>query len=551
MILWPQLAFGEQPPQFDLSTPDLFAELLQDEDLQFIHLIELEPYDDAVPLTVTGIPPIGTLAFGEFDLITGGGVTRVFLSDAGFTTTPTDTRPNQHFKALVNNPLQMQRSISSEGSAISFGSIQIENGDAELDALASYDWNGRKVVVKAGAKGLPYAHFATVFSGAVEDFEFNDERIILTVRDNRIRMDQFLSVGTYAGTGNLEGGDDLAGQVKPLCFGKVLNVEPRLVDSVNLVYQVHDGSVLSIQLVRDGGVPLTPGGDVPDITAVTPSAGTYVTQLSGGYIKLGSTPAARITADVEGDNGAGYVSTAGEIVKRIAKTRLAVSPFDVSEIDDGAFNQIDMAVPGSVGIYVTDQVTASEAADALIIPLGAYWTFDRLGLLTGGVFVSPDESSIELDSTNIDIEGPEKVSSIPPAWRISVGYAPLGVVQGEDELAGATDEADRAFLTSPYRYVTTEIQSVRDRNNRASDKTILTRLTEKADAEALLARLQQLWMVPREEFVVPVHNILYRVNQGATARLTHGRYQLGGVPFLITDIGEDAESGQTTLTLWG
>lgn len=556
MILWPQLSFGEQPAIYDFSTPDLFKILLDDPETRFIHLIELEPYDDSLPLAVTGIPPMGTLSFGEFDLVTGGGINRIFLSDMGFTTTPTDTRPNQHFKALVNNPLQVETSILGGtefgNGSTTFGSIIIENGDKEMDAAASYEWSGRKVTVKAGAKGLAYSDFATVFSGAIEDYEDDDERINLTIRDNRIRLDQPLFAGTYAGTGGLEGGDDIAGQSKPLCFGKVLNIEPRLVDPVTLIYQIHDSSVLSIGKVRDSGVELTYAGDVPSITAATPAAGTYVTQLSGGYLRLGSTPAGRITANAEGDNGAGYVSTAGEIIKRLAKTRLAVSPFDSSEIDDGAFARIDAAVSGPVGFYSAEAITASEIIDGLLLPIAAYWNFDRLGILTGGVLETPSIPSLTLDTTNIDEEGPQRIASIPPAWRIQVGYAPLGVVQGEDELAGATTDEDRAFLTSGYRFATLEDQSIRTRDTRAQERTFLTRLTEKADAEALLSRLGMLFMEPRNLYRAPLHNMIYRASVGATATMIYPRRGLeGGIEFLVAGVSEDAETGLTTLTLWG
>ncbi|PZQ46166.1 MAG: hypothetical protein DI551_05665 [Micavibrio aeruginosavorus] len=556
MIYWPALSLGEQPAQYDHSTPDPFSKFLDDPDVQFVHLIELESYDDALPMTVVGMPPIGMLSFGEFDFTTGGGITRVFLSDMGFTTKPNDTRPNEHFKALVNNPLQIDSSIMGSGEfgngSISFGEVVIENGDGELDRLVSYEWPGRKITVKAGGADMAYADFQTVFSGAVEDFENDDEKITLTIRDNRIRTDQYLAAGTYKGTGGLDGGDSLAGQVKPLCFGRVFNAELRLVDSANLVYQIHDGPVLSVDIVRDSGIPLTYAGDVPDIASATPAGGTYVTQLSGGYVKLGTTPDGRVTADAHGDSQGGYVSTAGDIIKRIVMTRIGAMPFEAGEIDDGALARITAAAPGPMGIYFSDQAAVSDVIDEIVLPIGAYWNFDRLGLLSGGSVLAPSSASLQLTEDNIDEEGVSRLSTIPPAWRINVGYAPLGAVQGEDELAAGTPNDDREFLQSEYRFVTYEDSTIRTRNTKAQERTYLTRLANKSDAEALLSRLQTLFMRTRTIYSAPAHNMLYRASHGLTVRLTLPRYGLEeGKDFLVVGVSEDAETAKTTLTLWG
>jgi hypothetical protein len=55
----------------------------------------------------------------------------------------------------------------------------------------------------------------------------------------------------YAGTGGVDGGADLAGKRKPLCFGNPRNVSPVLLVPSLLIYQVHDGSVAGIDNVYD------------------------------------------------------------------------------------------------------------------------------------------------------------------------------------------------------------------------------------------------------------------------------------------------------------
>ena len=554
MILEFHLAFGEIEEGLDQSTGNPFLRLLADKDTQFIHLVELYPYDEFQPGTMISDPPMGMLAFGEYEFAYGGGTAEILLSDTAFTTTPTDAIPNQHYKPLVNNPVEFDTAIMSGtefgGGSLSFGSIVIENGDGELDQLARYVWNGRRAVVKVGVKGMPYEQFTTIFEGATNDLSVSDERITLGIQDNRIRTDQLLAAPLYAGTGGLEGGESLSGRPKPLCLGEVKNIAPVLVDPVNLVYQVHDGSVMAVDTVRDSGAVLTDGGDTSDIESATPAAGEYMTQLSGGYIKLGATPAGRVSADVRGENAGGYVSSAGGLIIRLLTTRLTVRPFTMAEIDGGALARIDQAVRGPMGLYLTEAASASDTIDALLLPCLAYWNFSRTGNLTGGVVQIPKDPTLELTADDIDIEGVERIATIVPSWRISVGYAPLGVVQEEDELADATTEEDRAFLGSEYRFATFQDDTIRARYDTATDRTFYTRLARREDAQALLERLKDIYMVSRKIIRVPLHGMMYRAELGETARLSYPRAS-DGADFMTIGISENAETGETVLGLWG
>lgn len=97
---------------------------------------------------------------------------------------------------------------------------------------------------------------------------------------------------------------ELRGQLKPLVFGRALNVEPTLVDPSRLTYCAHHGRVDDIEAVRDGGVELRNMGDYPDWDALNEGAeglprGTYATCLAEGLLRLGWPPHRRLTVDVE------------------------------------------------------------------------------------------------------------------------------------------------------------------------------------------------------------------------------------------------------------
>lgn len=551
-----ELSYGELPEEYDNSVANPFRALLNDPEAQLLYLIELYPYDPEAEFTLVGDPPFGSAAFGEADIDYNGGESPVYLSDVGFVTKPDDELPNIYFKALVDNPLQVEASVLSGDSfgnqAPSFGSIMIKNGDGELDDLERQFWPGRRIVVKTGSKEFAYSNFATVFSGVVNTIEATEGDLILSIMDNSLRTEQLIEVGIFAGTGGLEGGDDLANKPKPLCFGKVFNIEPILVDAANLIYQINDGAMDAVIRVLDSGVELTAAGDVADITATSVSAGQYKTQLSGGYIKLGSTPSGRITADARGDTENGYKDTVSEIAQEVLTNRLGLRSFSSGEIDGASLVRLGNELTGTVGIYITERVTAKTVLDELIIPCGAYWTFTRQGSFYAGYIDEPGLESFSIDQQTVDDDGIVTSAVLTPAWRISVGYAPVGILQKEDELAGATTDADRAFLGEQFRYVVAENRSVRTQNAHSKELQFLTRLTEKADAEALLDRLQRIYQEPRKIYRVDVIKALFRVYIGDTIKLTYPRFNLNsGKNFLVAGVAEDAETGTTTFELWG
>lgn len=554
--LFGTLSFGELPEGLGEAVSNPFSNLLVDPDAQLIYLIELSPYDPLLMSTLSGSAPFGSLAFGEFDLPLIGAISEVYLSNLGYTTTPTDSVANVHYLAQVDNPMQFDVSIAAGGdfgsSAPSYGSISIANSDGQLDNLSGYMWAGRRVVVKAGARDFAYEDFTEVFIGVVNGIESDEEKINLTIRDNRLKTDQLLQPSDYAGTGGKEGGTDLANTPKPLCFGEVKNLEPILVDAANLIYQVNDGSILSVDGVRDAGVALTFEADVADITVGTVAVGQFKTQLSGGYIRLGSTPLGRITADVKGSNAGSYVNTAADITRRILTSYLGSRGFDASEIDSGAFNDLASDLSGAMGIYLTEKVSATDVIDRLINPCGAYWTFTRLGKITCGMIAVPGDFNLEITDEDVDERGIDIPTIVPPTWKISVGYAAVSVVQKEDELAASTTSAIRSLVGEQYRYLNNESEAVRARNDHSIERTFQTQLVNQVDAQQLLSRLIVIFGQQRRLYRVPVWKMLFRVFIGDILKVSYPRHGLdGGKNLLVTGVSEDLESGITTLELWG
>jgi hypothetical protein len=547
---------GFLPPEYDNAVANPFRELLNEEDIQLRYLIELHPYDPTNEGQHTWTQaPVGWQPFGFIETRTFGSVETVYLSDLKFITRPDDTLANQYFAPVVDNPLQFDLSILRGDqfgvSSPSYGSIQIQNGNGDFDYLTDMNWKGRRIVVKAGGVDFRYSEFATVFDGLCNAIEFDDNVITLTIRDRGLRIEQDINSATFEGTGSLEGGDDLAGKLKPLLYGEAFNIEPVLIVPADLIYQVHSGSIQSIDAVYDRGVELTLDADVADILTATPGAGEYSTCLATGHIRLGSTPTGRITADAKGDNEGGYVSSAADISKRLVMTKLGSQSFLVTDLDGGSFNRLNAVLPGAMGIYVTEKTAVRNLLDALINPCAAYWCFTRTGMLSVGFLDAAGTEGFLITEKDIDAAGIEAPAPAQTAWRISVGYAPVWIVQKEDELAGSATEDYRSFVGQEYRTVVYEDRSTRTQNAQAVERSFFTMLADKADAEALLERLARIYGTTRKIYRVPTYGTLFRLYIGDTAQVQYSRFNISNKILSVVGISENAENNQTILELWG
>lgn len=531
------------------AIPDPIANLLNGSLTNIKYLVEVYPYDSTIVSQITLHPaPFSSVPSAAFTATQYGGINPVYLSDHVFITKPTDTIANVEFKPLVESPLQYDFSIWS-GDTIgvnnaSYGSIEVINYSGELDSIVDKSYTGRRVVIKGGYDGFNYAEYATVFDGLANEIEYDDRGIIFTISDKSLLMERALLTPIYQGTGGLEGGADIKGDMKPIALGKCFNIEPVLVDGVNLIYQCHFDSMAAVTAVFDSGVALTFDADVADITTATPSAGEYATSLATGFIKLGSTPTGRITANVQGDNDGGYVESLGGVCKRIG-TKL----YDYLSFPADDFTSAWDLLTDSVGIYVREQTTMRQLYDTLLNPCGAYWLFDRTGKLDARLIAFGDSGTSDLNVDIMDDRGLEMVQRITPAWKITVAYAPVFTVQNESEMAGGATEAQRQFVGNEYRFVVNEDRGVRSQYANPMERIFYTNLTDVGTANALLARMVQIYGTERRIYRGTFYELAFKVKLGDVVNLTYDRYGIGG-SMLVVGIGEDARTGQTTLELF-
>ncbi|WP_409264525.1 hypothetical protein [Pseudomonas sp. KCJK9000] len=243
----------------------------------------------------------GAYALSEFPLSvlvgeqTGAyGLTTLYAATQGFISQAADTPSQTYFEGRLDVPLRFERSLIGQGepvgqAALGWGDIEMINSDGYYDSLVTNSAvDGRRVTVKVGTADFAYGEFGVVFDGTARGWEVDEDRVRLLVRDFGYKLEIPVQRWLYSGEGGLAGDANVIGRPKPLLYGKCLNVSAVLIDATQLLYQVHDGNLRSIDAVYDRGALLNPNGG-------------YTVDLATGTFTLSAMPAGEITVDAVGE----------------------------------------------------------------------------------------------------------------------------------------------------------------------------------------------------------------------------------------------------------
>jgi len=490
-----------------------------------------------------GANPLGAI---EDDLFTPS-VVDLRYSTGGYISDTTDTPASQWFDERVTQPLAFARSILGArfgGLAQEQAEIRISNTDGALDAFpSSYAIDYRAVRVQVGEPDFPLGDFGTIFQGVMVSAELTEDELLLAVRTKRYALEVPIQIRTYAGTGGTEGGDDLAGRIKPLCYGCCYNVPALLVDAVNLIYQVHDGLIEDITAVYDRGVELTKVAGVP-------AAGEWSVDTLNGRFTLGSTPAGTVTADVRGrHNGTAWLTTLADIVSDIATNAGGLVPGD---LDAASFTALNTAQPGQIGIFLAEPATCAEVIDELLGGVGCFGFFSLQSKLTvGQIALAGAAPQFELTDDEIVSATrqalPDGLS--PLAWRWRVAYQRSWLVQ--TDLAAAATAARRAFVAVQYRIASDMNTGLLSTYPLATDpEPQISPLQLKADAEAEAERQFAIFGQRRWLYVLRIKPALWTADIGQTVQITYPRHGLNsGVLGVVLGIDLDAQANESELVV--
>ena len=430
---------------------------------------------------------------------------------------------------------------------IRLGQIRIANTDGLFDTIL----DTRTVIslpieIKAGKQGIFVEDFLTICVARITSIGMTLDELTLDISDPATYAQNLFPVTYYGGTGGADGVEELDGIMKPVVIGTVWNVEPTLVDPVRLIYQIHDGTMISVSGVFDGGVALTFDANhisYATLEAASVPAGKYATCLNAGMIKIGSTPVFAVTAHAEGHSLAGN------------DTR-SISTWLMERLDTILNLDVDMASFAALpewpaGWVWWEPFTFKEAIDRFVGDAGYHWAGDVSGPITAQRLEPPEDGPFvwALDEADIiDIEraqapdgfgGPHKgrVIQFHRNWTIQTG-------------ALAATAVNKPFRNREWRTVR---QTVAVEGSNAIDPPVLTTsLADRDNAATLSDRLLDLHGVPRRFFYVDTKVMFSLPALGSAGTLTHPRLGLGsGAVFRIIAATIDLSESSIRLLVWG
>lgn len=495
---------------------------------------------------VAAVDAAGTLATQRFT-----------TASIGYATGPAETPANAVYDPCIKQVGYLERAVTVGASRVGYGELTLATS-GHLDGLLDYGFDGQAVTIRSGPVGGAYpADYPVKLRAMAEQPEFVGLTMRLRLRDRLAELERPLQTSRYGGTNALPAGtdgtaDDRKGQPKPRIYGAVKNVAPVLVNTSRLIYQIHDGALQAVGAVYDRGAALTAGTaytSESDMQTNAPSAGQYRVWLAGGMFRLGSLPTGQVTADAT-EGAAAANRYAGALLSRIAQ-QMGLTSGEVSAADVSA---LDTAAPYELGAAVQGDETALAVMSRIAESVGAWFGFDRLGVLRMGRLVAPSGTPAT-DLTEISITSLERVAQDAlPVWRVVLGWGRNETVQAGD-LAGSVTAARRAWLAEAVRTTAAEDAAVKNRYKLAGELRRDTLLVTQANADTEAARLLALYKVRRDTFKVRARlsaDEVESIDLGQVVRLTWHRYGLAsGRLFVVTGLRQDFERDAVEVTLWG
>lgn len=439
--------------------------------------------------------------------------------------------------------------VIQTGSRSGFGETVLVNLDGGLDYLADYAVDGRVSVLSlVDELGV----VTPIIEGTVQQLVFSEREISVRLRDPQESFSEDHPANEYLGNNILPNGlegveGDIKGQVKPKVYGQVRNAEPKLVNTSQLIYQVHDLTItplvsVSVLEVYDRGVMLTKHNHyttLADFLAAGVPSGHYATYE--GYFKLGSSPTGTVTCDVDSSK-----FLLGDVFELIVME----GGFTFDHSDKTSLNLL-----GSVGIYHIDNRTTASMLDLLSMSVGAYWYFEG-NVVKAKQLVAPITTTSQIQDYEIVSISRDSLGSGEnglPVYKIKLKADKVETVQ--NDLAGAVDDVYRARVAVQFREAIAESMAVKTRHPLSKEIEVETALRSLTDAQVQANRIQTLLGVRRDTVRATVRLSQEQYDNIAIGRqITLFSYKYGyssGKNFVVLGYTINAKLLRVELELWG
>lgn len=482
-------------------------------------------------------------------------VTWRFASGTGY------DNAGMYYKPHIENPATFSLSMSgSQGgrASQSYGELTLVNIDGALDDMATHYFDGRTLTLKKGDQNAAYGTFQTVLVATIDSVAFERERISVRLKDRSATLETPFSTAKYGGTNALPLGidgtpDDLKDQYKPRIFGRIALMQPVVVNTSKLIYQVNASAVGAIVNIYDAGAYLSQGPDYSsqnDMETNSPGAGIWRSCPPLGCFRLGATPYGQVSCNVT-ESWAYTNNTAAGLIQRILSSAGLTSADWVA----ADFTALDNRNAGSLGIVVEGGETTASLIDRICQSVGAWWGFDNLNRFRIARFEAPTGSAVATFTDTDILEIERQPEEQKPIWSLTLKFDKSYAVQDRKSLAGVVPEDRASWFASETRDQKTENSGLKTSRLLAEEKSVDTLLNSPVIAKAEAQRQYALYAVRRDVITVTVADPLTRfgtINLGSVVQITSTKFGYdSGRLFIVISLRVDTQSNQLDLTLWG
>lgn len=420
-----------------------------------------------------------------------------------------------------------------------YGETTLINKDGRLDFMVGWAFDGRPFklyLVENGNKDL-------VLSATIARISATTEEVRIVLRDPSELLNTEHPHNTYAGDNVLPDGvegveDDIKGNVKPRVWGEVRNVEPTLVNTAKLVYQVSDIDCTVLN-VRDKGVEIdfnTTRSSVSDMLANEPPAGTY--DRYEGYIRLGDTPSGQVTCDADANNtllGDVFNSILLEVGRSIPSNEIT------------SLNTL-----GKVRMFRQATVETSSLLTELITSNNAYWRINSTGDVETGIVgqpeTTPDLTIKDFQIIKLSRRNTGSGGNGLPIHKVGLKCDRIETVQ-TDVAASVNPERWK----NQYRTAEQESSATLTRHPLSEEVELETVISSVTDSNVAANNILDLIKVRRDTIEVEVslsRNPQISVLDTVRVESSYLNYS-GGRNFLVVGYTIDSIRNKLQLELWG
>lgn len=333
------------------------------------------------------------------------------------------------------------------GTVPTTGAVRFMPGEPDLiDDLAGYLWKDAPITFEVGAEG---AAPSTLLTGRVADMSIDSGALILTIADLSTALDKPAITARFAGTGGVEGIAEAEGRIKRRSWGRVFNIEGRVLDKANNIYEFGDPAFKwqGWEALRDKGRDgaFTVVGWQGSIAATLAALAASVPVSGGGVVapsiacaKWWTQPAGPLTADILGEIGAGYVETVPSIAAALLS---AVGGPAITNVA-----AVSAARPDPAGLHIGDGTeTVAQALDRIFLGVSLAWVLQPAGSIV------LREWSFDAPVETIRAHTVQRRRQYAPIKSRRLGYQRAERRHSDGEIAAALTDLERTATLNIYQ----------------------------------------------------------------------------------------------------